>query len=123
MGPGHSWGVHVDLGFDGVIKSISHAFNETLDYQERSERSELSDSNFTNGRGKSTFWAQNGQFDRNLNLSIFGKIWNILEKFGTFWKNFEHFGKILNILEKFGIFWNSIHLCTLRSILQSPPSL
>ena len=65
-----------------------------VNFQERSERSERSDSNFTNGRAKKTFWAKNGQLDRNFNLSIFGKIWNILEKFGIFWKNLEYFGKI-----------------------------
>ena len=69
----------------------------------RSERSERSDSNCTNGRAKSTFFAKNDQFDRNLYLSIFGKIWNILEKFGIFWKNLEYFGKTWNMLEKFEI--------------------
>ena len=77
----------------------------------RSERSEWSDYNSTNGRAKSTFWAKNGQFERNLYLStldLLGMIWNILEKFGIFWKNLEYFGKIWNILEKFGIIWKNL---------------
>ena len=99
---------------------------------------ERSDYNSTNGRAKSTFWAKNGQFDGNVNLSTlekfgiiwknleyfgkkleyFGKIrnnlecfeknWNILEKFGIFWKNLEYFGKNWNIMEKFGIFWKKL---------------
>ena len=32
-----------------------------------------------------------------------GKIWDILEKLGIFWKNLEYFGKTWYILEKFGI--------------------
>ena len=67
------------------LKNLSRNMKDYLNYpllpwqlywvcQERSEPSERSDSNSSNGRAKSTLLAKNGQFDRNWNLSIFGKI-------------------------------------------------